>query len=140
MLGRDASRQARKLCPQDPVGYSFTLQGERGSEKTASSFLGVAAPPWHLVRCVFKSEKAGPQTLALGLTLNAGLRPSSIQRPEAILTPPLMKRACLVLMVFLSNLLSYSDLPMSPVSLFKYGPSSGLLQLPVPTPSLSIVL
>ena len=34
---RDASGQARRLCPEDPVGYSFILQGERGAEKPASS-------------------------------------------------------------------------------------------------------
>ena len=52
-----------------------------------------------------------PQTPALGLNLNAGLIPSPIQWPEAILTPPLVKQACLVLMAFLSNLFTYSDLP-----------------------------
>ena len=44
-LVRDAQGQARKLCPEDPVGHSFILQGERGLERPASSFLGAAAPP-----------------------------------------------------------------------------------------------
>ena len=34
--------------------YSFIVQGEWGAEKTASSFLGVAAPPRYQVRGVFK--------------------------------------------------------------------------------------
>ena len=53
-------------------------------------------------------------TPALGLNLNAGLIPSPIQRPEAILTPALVKQVCLVLMAFLRNLLTYSELPTSP--------------------------
>ena len=55
---RDASRQARKLCPEDPdlVGYRFIIQRELGLEKSASSFLEVVvAPPWYPVRHVFKS-------------------------------------------------------------------------------------
>ena len=44
VLVRDASRQAKKLCPKDPVGHSVIIQGAWGLEKTASSFLGVVAP------------------------------------------------------------------------------------------------
>jgi len=55
---RGASGQALKLCPEeDGVGYSFLIRGEWGSEKTASSFLGVVAPPGSPVRCVFKSAE-----------------------------------------------------------------------------------
>ena len=50
----------------------------------------------------------------LGLNMNAGLIWSPTQWPQAILKPPLMKQGCLVLLVFLSNLLTDSDLPMSP--------------------------
>ena len=57
MLVSDASGQTRKLCPQEPVGDGFILQGERGLEKPASSFLGVAAPPWYPVRGVFTSAE-----------------------------------------------------------------------------------
>ena len=64
--------------------------------------------------CIQISKKGGPQTAALGLNLNAGLIPSPTQQLEAILTPSLVKQACLVLMTFLSNLLTYSDLPTSP--------------------------
>ena len=39
MLMRDASQQARRLCPEDEVGYSFIIQEEWGREKTASSSL-----------------------------------------------------------------------------------------------------
>ena len=108
---RDASRQARKLCPEDLMDYSFIIQGKWGLEKPASSFLGVVVSPWYPVRCVFNHQKGGSQTPALSLNLNAGRIPSPTQRHEAILTPPLVKQACLVLMAFLSNLLTYSDLP-----------------------------
>ena len=66
------------------------------------------------VRCVgvYSNQQKGDP--GLGLKLNAGLIPSPTQRPEAILTLPLVKQDCLVLMAFLSNLLTYSDLPMSP--------------------------
>ena len=97
------------------MGYSFIIQGEWGSEKTSSSSLGVVAPPWYLVRYVYSNQlKGGTQTPALGLNLNAGLIPSHAQQSEAVLAPPLVKQTCLVLMAFLSNLLTYSDLPKSP--------------------------
>jgi len=54
---RDEIGQARTLCLENPVGYSFILQGEWALEKPASSFLGVAAPPRYLVRCVFKYRR-----------------------------------------------------------------------------------
>ena len=116
---RGASRQAQKLCPEDPVGYSCILQGEWGSEKPASSFLGVAAPPLYPVRCVFKpAEGWSTNSFVLGRNLNAGLIPSPTQQPEAILTLPQFKQACLVLMAFLRNLFTInlyhcSDLPIS---------------------------
>ena len=53
----NARSQAQKLCPEDPVSYSFIIQGEKGLEKPASSLLGVVSPPWYLVRCVFKSAE-----------------------------------------------------------------------------------
>ena len=58
--------------------------------------------------------KGDPRTPALGLNLNAGLTPTPTQYPEAMLSPSLVKEACLVLMAFLGNLLTYSDLPNSP--------------------------
>ena len=45
MLVSDVSGQARKLYPENPVGYSFIIQEEWGLEKPASFFLGVVAPP-----------------------------------------------------------------------------------------------
>ena len=54
---RGARGQERKLCPKDLVGSSFIIQGELGSEKTGSSFLGVGASPCYLVRCVLKSAE-----------------------------------------------------------------------------------
>ena len=38
---RRTSRQARKLCPEDEVGYIFIIQGKRGGRKEL---------PGHLVR------------------------------------------------------------------------------------------
>ena len=92
MLVRDASGQARRLPPQipDPMGYCFIIQDECESEKTTSSFLGVVAPPWYLVKCVFKS--------AVGQSSNSC---------------PLSESA-LVLMAFLRSLLTYCDFPKSP--------------------------
>ena len=59
----------------------LSSKGSGGLEKTTSSFLGVVAPPWCLVRCVFKSAEgwSGPQTPVLGLNQNAGLIPSPTQ-------------------------------------------------------------
>ena len=59
-------------------------------------------------------QKGGPQTLALGLNMNAGLIPFPTQQLETILKAPLMEQACLVLMAFLGNLSTYGGLPMSP--------------------------
>ena len=46
--------------------------------------------------------------------MNAGFIPCPNQQHKVILKAPLMRQAYLVLMVFLSNLLTYSDLPTSP--------------------------
>ena len=60
-------------------------------------------------------QKGSPQTPALGLNLKAGLIPSPTQQPEAILAPPLVKQACLILIDgLLEQLLIYSGLLMSP--------------------------
>ena len=36
MLVRNASRQAGRLCPQDPVGYSFITKGNREGQGVPS--------------------------------------------------------------------------------------------------------
>ena len=77
--------------------------------------------------------KGGPQTPALGLTLKAGLIPIPTQRPEAILAPPLVQQACLVLMAFLN--LQWSP-HMPQVSLFICDLQLGLLKPPVPPPTI----
>ena len=59
-------------------------------------------------------QKGGPRTPALGLNLNAILIPTNTQGPEAFLALPPVKQARMVLMAFLSDLLTYSDLPKSP--------------------------
>ena len=61
---RDASGQARRLCPEDLVGYSFITQGEWGLEKTASSFLGMVAPAWYSV-CIQISRRVVLKLLPL---------------------------------------------------------------------------
>ena len=66
MLVRDTSGQARKLCPEDRglVGYSFILQREWLWK----------SPPLPFWEGVYSNQqKGGPQTLALGLNLNADL-------------------------------------------------------------------
>ena len=59
-------------------------------------------------------QKGSPQTPALGLNLNAALILPPTQGPEAYLKPPLVKKACLVLMALLNHLLTYSDFLKSP--------------------------
>ena len=82
--------------------------------------------------------KAGPQTPALGLNLNAGHIPSPTQRPEAVLALPLVKQGHWGQMTFLEQFINLQWSPRVPwVSLSLSGPSLGLLELPVPTPSLS---
>ena len=79
----DASGQVRKLCPENPVGSGFIIQGERGSEKTASSFLGILeieVPPRYPVRCVFKAaEGRSSNSCPQSGYLNVGLVPFPIQ-------------------------------------------------------------
>ena len=65
--------------PQGSSGLQFYHARGVGVGKAASSFLGVLAPPWYLIRYVFKSTEGGPQTLALGLNLNTGLIPAPTQ-------------------------------------------------------------
>ena len=51
MLVRDASKQARRICPKDKVGYSFIIQEKWGVEKDhLILFLRVVTPPLYLVR------------------------------------------------------------------------------------------
>ena len=73
MLVIDASREARRLCPEDLVGYGFISHGEWGSEKTTSSLLEVVAPPWYLVKCVFKSAEGQS---SISCSWSEGLVPS----------------------------------------------------------------
>ena len=64
---------------------------------------------------MYSNEQNGSlQTPALGLNQIAGLIPSPAQQPKAILTTPLLKQACLVLLACWGILLTYSDLPTSP--------------------------
>ena len=89
-------------------------------------------------------QKGGPQTPALGLNLNAGLIPPPTQRSEAILAPPLVQQACLVLMAFLSNLLTDGGLPPSPrfpsLSVVPYWDSTTTCAYSVPFKGKTLVL
>ena len=120
MLVRDASERARKLYPKKPQappncgGLQFYHPNGVGVGKAHLLLSRSSTSSLVSGQTYSTLQKGGPQTLALGLNMNAGLIPSPTQGPEAILKAPLMKQACLVLMVFLSNLLTYSDPPMSP--------------------------
>ena len=137
---RDASGQARKLRPQDQVNYNFIIQGEWGWEKTASSFLGVVAPPpQYPLRCVFK--------LAGGWSSNSCPRSESECRPHPIPHPmtwgnsrtSTSQESLPCSEVPLEQILTDSDLPKSPMF-----PSLSMVpywdHLIVPTPSLSMIL
>ena len=77
---RDASRQAKRLCPEDPVGCSFIIQGEWGWEKaTSSSFLSSSSSLVSGHGAYSNQQKGSPQTPALGLKMNAGLTSSPTQ-------------------------------------------------------------
>ena len=82
------------------MGYSFYQPRGVGVGK-ARLFLS-GSSNFSLVSGTIYSnpQKGGPQTLALGLNMNAGLTPSPTQRPEAILKASLVKQSCLVLMAF----------------------------------------
>lgn len=109
---RDASGQAQKLCPEDPMGYRFYYP--RG--------VGVGKARLFLSRSISSSLLSGE--VCIQIRRRVVLKPLPLVwvwmqawchlPPEAILKAPLTKEACLVLMVFLSSLLIYSDLPMSP--------------------------
>ena len=60
-------------------------------------------------------QKGGPQTLALGLNMKAGLIPSPTQQPEAPLKAPLMKQLSLPWAVgFLEQFLNLQRSPNVP--------------------------
>ena len=66
----------KEALPEAPVGSGFILQGAWGLERPASSFPGVVAPPWYLVRCVLKTAE-GPSS-------NSCPRSESERRPRPI--------------------------------------------------------
>ena len=90
----------------------LSSKGSGGGKRPASSSLGVGAPPQYLVKCVFKSAEGWSSNPSPWSESECRLPP--IPHPEALLKAPLTKQTCLVLMAFLSNLLTYSDLPKSP--------------------------
>ena len=113
-LVRDASGQARNLCLEDLLGYSFVLQGEWGLEKLPLPFQEQQILLGTSKACIQISRRGGPQTPALGLNLNVGLTPCPTQGPEAILALALVKQNCLVLKALSSYLLKVtSQCPLS---------------------------
>ena len=89
--------------------------------------------------CIQISRRAVLKLLTLGPNLNADLTPSPTQCPEAMLTPPLVKQPCLVLMAFLEQFMytqcNVMSSKFSLLSVVLYWD----LKLPVPIPSLSEV-
>ena len=79
MLVRDASGQAGKLCPKDPVGYSFYHPRGVGVGKARLFLSGSSSSSVVSGKVYSNPQKGGPQTLALGLNQNAGLIPSPTQ-------------------------------------------------------------
>ena len=96
MLMREVSGQARKLCPR--IQWA-TVLSSKGNGKGCLSGNSSSS----LVSCKVCIQISRRMVLKLGLNLNAGLIPSPTQQPEAVLTPPLVRQACLVLMAFLSS-------------------------------------
>ena len=94
------------------MGYSFYHLRGVGVGKDCLFLSGSTSS--FLVRCVFKSAEGWSSNSHPSSEYEC--RPNLIPDPttKAILKAPLMKQACLVLMVYLSNLLTYSDLPVSP--------------------------
>ena len=112
------------------MGYSFIIQGEQGLEKPASSFLGVLAPPWYPVRCVFKSAEGWSSNSCPWSEYECS--PHPIQNSQGSTNEGRLPCA----EGFFEQSLTYIDLPMSPKFPSLNDPLLGLLQLPVPTPSL----
>ena len=108
-----------------------------GIGKPVCSFLGVAAPPWCPLRCVFKSAE--------GQSSNSCPRSESEYRPHPIPHPTTWgnshtstSRAGLLCSKGFSEQFIYLQwLPMFPKFPVVCDPLLGLLELPVPTPSLS---
>ena len=101
MLVRDANRQARRLYPKD-LGGKVLSSKESGGQKKDSLFLsGSSSSPLIAGKmCVQISGRAVLKTPAHCLNLYAGLIPSPIQGPEAVLAPTVVKQDCLFLMAF----------------------------------------
>ena len=90
---RDASGQARKLCPENWWAINLSPRGSGGRKSPPLPF-------WEGSGVYSNPQKGGPQTPALGLNLDAAPLPSPSQGPEAVLEAPLRKQACLALMGF----------------------------------------
>ena len=100
-------------APRSPWATFYPPRGV-GVGKAASSFSGVAAPPWYPGRGVFKSAEGRSSNPCPWSEPECTPHSLPPQRPEAILELPLAKPACLVLMAFLSNLLTCGGLPLTP--------------------------
>ena len=100
LLRKDASERCKgragKLCPQDPMGHSFLLQGGVGVGKACLFLSRRSGSSLVWVRWVFKSAEGRSSAFCPWWT-ESECRPHPIptQRPEAVLAPPLRKPACL---------------------------------------------
>ena len=112
---RDARGQARRLCPKDSISWA-TVLAIKGSGGWKDCLFLSRTSSFSLVPCKVCIQISRRVVLKLLPLVWIWMRPHPTpnQWPEAILTPPLVKQGCPVVMAFLSNLLIYSDLPMSP--------------------------
>ena len=111
MLVRDASGQARRICPQDPGGLQFYHPKGVGWAKTTSSFLGVVAPPWYLV-----SKSSAEWSLNSCPRSEPECRPHPIPQPMTWgkYLASTSQASLLCSDGFLEQLLIYSGLPKFP--------------------------
>ena len=104
---RDASKQAKKLCPGIRWATVLSSKGRVGLGKARLFLSGILSSSLISSKLLCSNQlKGSPQTLALGLNLNAGVIPSPTQWVVVILSPPLIKQACLVFFLFFSLVFS----------------------------------
>ena len=107
-----AGRPAKILCFKDPLLKFYHPRGV-GVGKDHLFLSGRSSSSLVFGRVCIQISKG--QSSNSCPCSESECRPHHIppQGPKAILTPPLVKQTCLVLKAFLSNLLTYSDLPNS---------------------------
>ena len=104
--------QAGRQGVSDPrIQWATVLssKGSRGQKDSLFLFLGVVAPPWCLVRCVFKSAEGRSSDSCPGSESECRPHPS----PTQCLASPLLQASLPRSAGFLEQLLTYGDLPAS---------------------------